>query len=61
MTAVIGPWLGDGHVLCSLIIVIDIMAEQASEPPTNEVENNDTSPANDPKNMQEVTQYVSYF
>lgn len=37
------------------------MAEQAPEVPTNEVQNNYSSPANDPKNMQEVTQYVRYI
>lgn len=35
------------------------MAEQNAEPVTNNTESDYTTPANDPKNMQEVTQYVS--
>ncbi|XP_047986960.1 heat shock factor-binding protein 1 isoform X1 [Leguminivora glycinivorella] len=35
------------------------MADSNIEPPTNDVESNYSTPANDPKNMQEVTQYVS--
>lgn len=35
------------------------MADQNTEPPTNEVEGTYSTPANDPRNMQEVTQYVS--
>ncbi|XP_053599770.1 heat shock factor-binding protein 1 [Plodia interpunctella] len=34
------------------------MAEPKTETPTNEVEGTYSTPANDPKNMQEVTQYV---
>lgn len=35
------------------------MSEQNTEPTTNDGENNYSTPANDLKNMQEVTQYVS--
>ncbi|GBP06019.1 Heat shock factor-binding protein 1 [Eumeta japonica] len=34
------------------------MTDPNNEPPTKDVENTYISPANDPKNMQEVTQYV---
>lgn len=34
------------------------MSEQNTEPTTNDGENNYSTPANDLKNMQEVTQYV---
>ncbi|CAH2067276.1 unnamed protein product, partial [Iphiclides podalirius] len=34
------------------------MAENNPEQTTTDVESNYTTPANDPKNMQEVTQYV---
>lgn len=36
------------------------MAEQNTETATTDVESTYTSPGNDPKNMQEVTQYVSF-
>lgn len=45
----------------SLLLSKFIMAEQSTENATSEVENNYSTPANDPKNMQEVTQYVSFF
>lgn len=38
---------------------IKTMAEQNAEPVINNTESDYTTPANDPKNMQEVTQYVS--
>ncbi|XP_034839490.1 LOW QUALITY PROTEIN: heat shock factor-binding protein 1 [Maniola hyperantus] len=34
------------------------MEDQNAEPITTDVESNYSTPANDPKNMQEVTQYV---
>lgn len=37
------------------------MAEQSTDIKVSEVENNYSTPANDPKNMQEITQYVSIF
>lgn len=37
------------------------MAEQNPEAVPNEVENNYSTPASDPKNMQEVTQYVRFW
>lgn len=37
------------------------MAEQNAEPVTTDVESNYTATSNDPKNMQEVTQYVSFY
>lgn len=37
------------------------MAEQNTDNVVSEVENTYSTPANDPKNMQEVTQYVSFI
>lgn len=39
---------------------IEAMAEQNTETTTTDVESTYTAPGNDPKNMQEVTQYVSF-
>ena len=36
------------------------MAEPNTETTTTDVESTYTAPGNDPKNMQEVTQYVSW-
>lgn len=37
------------------------MADANVEPSPNDGESNYSTPANDPKNMQEVTQYVSIY
>ncbi|CAG9566634.1 unnamed protein product [Danaus chrysippus] len=34
------------------------MADQSTDIKVSEIENNYSTPANDPKNMQEITQYV---